>query len=481
MACLVTVLVTLAIYWPARHYGFVDYDDNDYVFQNPTVSAGLRWYGLEWSFVDQHASNWHPLTWLSHMLDCQLFGVNPGPAHMVNVLIHCANTVLLLLLLNSLTGKFWRSVMVATLFAWHPLHVESVAWISERKDVLSGFFFMLTLWMYVLYARREAAPPPASSENPKTDNATATPRRIFYRLSLGFFILGLLSKPMLVTTPLILLLIDFWPMNRFAPCGQTVAGSKTTKIILTEKLPFYLASIVIGIITFLAQREGGATSSGAPLGVFTRVGGAVTGYLGYLEKLFWPNNLSCLYLRPAHINPHTLLIAILVLLGISLFSATQLRRPYLIMGWLWFGGMLLPVSGLIQFGLQSIADRYTYLPSIGFFIMCVWGAADLAESLVPIRVRKLSLGAVAVALLSVCALRSAQQLACWRNTETLMDQALKIDPDNYIAHADLGIYLDRVGRTRDARQQHELVRQLDPGLARSANSTNAAKTLNAQK
>ena len=400
---------------------------------------------------------------------------------MINVLLHCANTLLLLLLLNSLTGKFWRSAMVAALFAWHPLHVESVAWISERKDVLSGFFFMLTLWMYVLYARPGAALFSAQLKNPKPALTTPAPRTLFYKLSLGFFILGLLSKSMLVTVPLILLLIDFWPLNRFDPFGRDATGMKNTKMVLSEKLPFFAAAVVIGIIAFLAQRAGGATSSGAPLGFLFRAGQAATGYLDYLEKLFWPTNLSCLYLRPDHIRPGTLLIAILVLIGISIFSATDGRRPYLIVGWLWFAGMLLPVSGLIQFGLQSIADRYTYLPSIGFFILCVWGTADLAETFIPPGVRGLSLGTVAVALLAACSVSSRQQLAYWQNTETLMDHALKIDPDNYIAHADLGIYLDRIGRTQDARRQHQLVRELDPALAQSSSPANTSKTPSAQK
>ena len=472
--CLALVLGTLAIYWPVRHYGFVDYDDNDYVFDNPTVRAGLSWWGLAWAFVDQHASNWHPLTWLSHMLDCQLFGVNPGPAHLVNVLFHCANAVLLLLLLNSMTGAFWRSAVVAALFAWHPLRVESVAWISERKDVLSGFFFMLTLWMYVLYVKREVLPCPTNSEEKLWSKFTsASPRLFFYKLSVGFFVLGLLSKPMLVTVPLILLLMDFWPFNRFAVFNQNPSKLKIARDLLAEKSPFFLFSIIVGVITFFAQREGGATTSGPPLGITSRMGDAVVGYLSYLEKLFWPHNLTCLYLRPNHVNPGALAVAVLVLTGIFVLAATHLRRrPYLMMGWLWFVVMLLPVSGLIQFGLQSVADRYTYLPSIGFYVICVWMVAESAEVLFPPVARRLLPGSLAAAILVACALLSRHQLGYWRNTQTLMEHALTIDPNNYVAHDDLGVYFSKIGRTQDALMQFQLERELEPDMARPSGQEN---------
>ncbi len=481
LVCLALVLGTLAIYWPARHYGFVDYDDNDYVFNNPTVRAGLSWWGLAWSFVDQHASNWHPLTWLSHMLDCQLFGLNAGPAHLVNVLFHCANAVLLLLLLNSMTGAFWRSAVVAALFAWHPLHVESVAWISERKDELSGFFFMLTLWMYVLHIKREVVPFPKNmEENHRSKLISASRRSFFYRLSLGFFVLGLLSKPMLVTVPLVLLLIDFWPLTRFAASNRDKPVSKIARELLADKLPFFVLSIVIGVVTFFAQREGGATTSGPPLGYFSRMGDAIVGYLRYLENIFWPQNLTCLYLRPAQVNAGELLLAVLVLAGISFLAVMNLRRrPYLMMGWLWFLGMLLPVSGLVQFGLQSIADRYTYLPSIGFFIMGVWAVAEAAEILSLPAARKLLPGMAATAVLAGCAMLSRHQLTFWQNTGTLMERALKIDPDNYVAHGDLGVYFSKIGRTKDALVQYQLERELDPNFGRSTESSTSSNSLKA--
>ena len=477
LVCLLLALGTLAIYWPVRHYGFVDYDDNDYVFNNPTVRSGLSWWGLAWAFVDQHASNWHPLTWLSHMLDCQLFGLNPGPAHLINVLFHCANAALLLLLLNSMTSAFWRSAAVAALFAWHPLRVESVAWISERKDVLSGFFFMLTLWMYVLHVKRKLLPFPANVAEKLWSRFTSpSPHLFFYKLSLGFFVLGLLSKPMLVTVPLVLLLIDVWPLNRFAAAGKDMPPLKIAKNLLAEKLPFFLFSAVVGVITFSAQREGGATASGPPLGITSRMEDAVVSCLAYLEKLFWPRDLACLYLRPVHINLSGLLIAVLVVAAISILALVNLhRRPYLMMGWLWFVVMLLPVSGLIQFGLQSIADRYTYLPSIGLYVMCVWAAAELAAALFPPVVRRLLPGIVAAAVLVACALWSRHQLGYWQNTQTLMEHALKIDPNNYVAHDDLGVYFSRIGRTQDALVQFQRERELEPDLAHpSGNSSRSS-------
>ena len=471
---LALVLGTLAIYWPVRHYGFVDYDDNDYVFNNPTVRDGLSGWGLVWSFVDQHAGNWHPLTWLSHMLDCQLFGLKAGAHHLVNVLIHCANTILLFRLLSSMTGAFWRSACVAALFAWHPLRVESVAWISERKDVLSGFFFLLTLWMYVLYVKREIHPAAVKEEEERPpDGPPASRRKIFFRLSLCFLILGLLSKPMLVTVPLVLLLMDFWPLHRYVPAGGNLSRGETVKGLLTEKLPFIFLSTAFGVIAFFAQQAGGATASAPSLGAFSRMGDVIVGYLIYLQKIFWPRNLTFLYLRPDHVNPGLLWVAVFVLAGISLLAAFNLRRrPYLAMGWLWFLGMLLPVSGLIPFGLQSIADRYTYLPSIGFFLMCTWGAAELAAIVLPSRVRRFGEVAGTAVMLCACAGLSRCQLAYWENTQTLMEHALEIDPENYIAHGNLGIYFSRMGRTQDALRQYQLERELDPNLVSQPGATN---------
>jgi protein O-mannosyl-transferase len=471
LACLLLALVTLVLYWPVRHFDFVQYDDNNYVFDNPTVCGGLSWGGLVWSFVDAHASNWHPLTWLSHMLDCQLFGLNPGAAHLVNVLLHCANAVLLLLLLRSMTGAFWRSALVAALFAWHPLRVESVAWISERKDVLSGFFFMLTLWTYVLYAQRQGRTRIATAV-PTEGSTGAASGSGFYALSLIFFTLGLLSKPMLVTVPFVLLLLDIWPLDRFRPLNRAdTAGSPGALILgiprrrLIEKIPFGFLAAILAVITLWAQRYGNAVVPLESFGVGARIENALVDYGSYLEKFFWPRNLTCLYLRPTRVPGSSLAVAVMVLAAISALAIVQRRRrPYFLLGWLWFLGMLIPVCGLIQVGLQSIADRYTYLPSIGLALVLVWGGGDLAAGLHSERARRIAAGGVAVLLLSICAILTRHQLGYWKDTRTLMEHALQIDPNNYVAHDDLGVYYSKLGRTQEALFHYRRARELDPAL-----------------
>jgi hypothetical protein len=435
LACTFLVLATLAVYWPARHYKFVAYDDDNYVYNNPTVLAGFTWQGVEWSFVDRQANNWHPLTWISHMLDCQLFGLDAGGPHMVNVAFHCANAVLLFLLLQALMRRnaetpsadvFWRNLFVAALFALHPLRVESVAWISERKDVLSGFFGMLTLLCYTKYATGSGRP------------QLSLP----YKLAVLFFACSLLSKPMLVTLPLVMLLLDYCPLQRFlvAPKlpGSEDGNASTLQRLLIEKWPFFLLTAVFCVITLLAQHPGLPSQN---VSVFYRIEMIAVNYLGYLEKLVWPQNLSFLYLPPEIIPVSQFALAILILLGISAFAfACRRRCPAFAIGWPWFLIVLLPVCGLVSLGRLSIADRYTYIPGIGFYLMVTWGLADLAGKLFPTRVKQILLGIAAVIVLAVCAVLSRQQLAFWQNTKALYDHALKIDPNNYVAKQNLHIY-----------------------------------------
>jgi protein O-mannosyl-transferase len=500
---LLLVLVTLALYWPARHYDFVQYDDPEYVSENPTVREGLTRWGLVWAVVDAHASNWHPLSWASHMLDCQLFGLNAGAHHLVNVLLHCANAALLFLLLEAMTGAFWRSGFVAAIFAWHPLRVESVAWISERKDVLSGLFFMLTLWAYVQYAKRSNAPGPPSSvsaeslpsathgseggpaPSPTGAVAEGSERGLFYRLSLVLFVLGLLAKPMVVTVPGVLLLLDFWPLRRFPGAGSASGGAGTLSLagkLVLEKLPFIFFSVGVSVITFLAQKAGGAVVSLQSEGLSARLAHALAGYLVYMEKVFLPRDLAVLYLRPQTVPPLTLAAAAALLLFISTMAVLNLhRRPYLAVGWLWFLGTLLPVSGLVQAGLQSVADRYTYLAAIGLSLMLAWGVGDLTAARSSIddrpgcragfglaiwsRLRKPLAATATGFVLLTCAVLTRHQLGYWRNTETLMNRTLQIDPNNYVAHQDLGVYFARIGQTEQARFHRQRVRELDPALA----------------
>lgn len=503
--CLVLVLVTLALYWPARQFDFVQYDDDEYVFNNQTVRSGLTWYGLAWAFVDSHAANWHPLTWISHMVDCQLFGLNPRPPHLENVLLHCGNTVLLFLLLRTMTGTLWRSAFVAALFAWHPLRVESVAWVSERKDVLSGFFFFLTLLTYVKYARckvqspnselqdiaKEVEPPPPSSiiHNPSSgirhSPSISHHAWTFWRwFSLACFSLGLLAKPMLVTVPFVLLLMDFWPLRRFDRSPGEASATSTPNAqspatnflpLLVEKIPFFLLSAAVAVVTFFAQRSGGAIVSLKAENAATRVANMFAGYLGYLEKVFWPHDLSFLYLRPDSVPILTIVLGALVLLGGTGLALLIIRSrwplatrhsPFAI-GWLWFLGMMLPVSGLAQTGLHAITDRYTYLPSIGLAVMVVWGLSELAPALAPRQTGMASLVAGGLTVLCACLGLTRHQLGFWRNTETLMEHALQIDPNNYIAHQDLAVYYTKLGQTEAARQHRLKFQHLDPALRNS--------------
>ncbi|HTR43823.1 MAG TPA: hypothetical protein VMH87_19600 [Pseudomonadales bacterium] len=423
-ACAFLVIATLAVYWPARHYQFVAYDDDDYVYQNPVVQKGLTWQGLEWAFVDRQANNWHPLTWLSHMADCQVFGLDAGGPHMVNVALHCANAVLLFLLLETLMRRsnekspqpcsFWRNFFVATLFALHPLRVESVAWISERKDVLSGFFGLLALLCYAKYA--------------SVDNKSKISWP--YRLAVMFFACSLLAKPMLVTLPFVMLLFDYWPLQRLS--------LSSLKPLLKEKLPFFSLSVAFAIITLFAQQPGLPSQH---TGLLDRIESIAVNYLGYIEKLLWPENLSFLYLRPATIPYEQFLLAVIVLLGISALACACWRRcPAVTVGWLWFLIVLLPVCGVVSLGRLSIADRYTYLASIGFYIMVIWGLVDLAGKVLPVRAKELLLGIAAVIVLAACAFASRQQLGYWQNSQTLFDHALKVDPNNYVAKQNLHIY-----------------------------------------
>ncbi|MDR3457916.1 MAG: hypothetical protein P4N60_10755 [Verrucomicrobiae bacterium] len=419
---LLLVLVTLAVYWPVRHHDFINYDDDDYVYANDMVKAGLTWQGFEWAFMGTHAVNWHPLTWLSHMLDCQLFGVNPGAHHLMNVLIHSANAVLLLWLLDLLTGKFWRSALVAGLFALHPLRVESVAWVAERKDVLCGFFFLLTLLMYVrhVYAPARRARPGSGIE---------------LRLALLFYALALLCKPMVVTLPLILLLLDFWPLRRFADSNPQASSFK---LQLREKWPFFFLAAVFSGITVLAQHGVLPAQPGNPLLLLENL---LLEYAGYIEMMLWPHNQSFLYLRPEHISGLQLLLAALVVVGMSIWTlADRQRRPWLAVGWFWFLVMLLPVTAVQLPGL-FIADRYTYLPGIGFCVLVVWGIAGLLAALPAQRVVTTSACLFAVTLLLVCAGLTREQLGFWQNTRTLLEHALKIDPHNGVAQINLRVYL----------------------------------------
>ena len=466
--CLALAMTTLAVFMPVAGQGFVNYDDSDYVTENAHVQSGLKWENVVWAFTTGHASNWHPLTWLSHMLDCQLFGLKAGGPHLVSVGFHIANTLLLFLLLRRMTGALWRSALVAALFALHPLHVESVAWASERKDVLSAFFFLLTIWAYVRHV--EVQSPKSNVQSQATRNTQHASRFTFhvsrfYLLSLSFFVLGLMSKPMLVTMPFVLLLIDYWPLRRPGATSlesQPVAGL----LLLLEKVPFFVLSVASSVITFLVQRKGGAVSTALTFG--ERIANALVSYVRYIGKTFWPKNLSILYPHPGHWPTWQVMASAGLLLAVSAAVILMARRrPYLAVGWLWFCGTLIPVIGLIQVGIQSMADRYTYVPLIGLFIMLAWGI----DELMPARPWRGSALAIGAALsLAACGLLTERQIRFWRDSEALFGHAVKVTRDNYLAYNNLGFYLNNQGRTAEAMENYRLSLKINPSYEDALNN-----------
>jgi len=447
---LLLALATVLIYLPATRNGFVNYDDDDYITNNPVVQNGLTLAGAKWAF-GFHASNWFPLTWLSHMADCSVFRLNAGGHHLVSALIHAANAVLLLLLLFRLTGFLLPALFVAALFAWHPLHVESVAWAAERKDVLSTFFALLTLLAYVRFAQAPTAGCRQSTISPAgRDCALLSPATAFYTLSLACFGLGLLAKPMLVTLPFVMLLLDFWPLRRTRPLWT----------LLLEKLPFLLLSAAACIVTVLAQKG----EAMVPLHLVSpqlRLENSVTAYVGYLQKTIWPTSLSVFYPLPRHVAFSAFLVAVITLLALSAGAwCERRRRPYLLVGWLWYLGTLVPVIGLVQVGNQAMADRYTYFPLVGIFLAATFAIRDFAAA------RHLSprwLGLIACAVLAVCLLLTEKQLSYWRDSQTLFTHALAVTGDNALAHLNLGGALEDQGRVADALVEYQETIRLEPG------------------
>jgi protein O-mannosyl-transferase len=425
MICFALAILTLILYWPTAYHGFINFDDPDYIIANPHVNSGLSWPNIVWAFDGAHSANWHPLTWISHMLDCQLFGLKAGDHHLMNVVFHIINTLLLFLWLNTLTGALWRSAMVAALFAWHPLHVESVAWAAERKDVLSAFFFLLTLIVYSAYAKRKTI---AS-----------------YLLALLFFACGLMSKPMVVTLPFVLLLIDFWPLKRIKADEINFANCRR---LLLEKIPFFALAVAGSIITFFAQK--GALWSSGNLTFGFRAANALISYLRYISKTFWPKDLALIYPYPHHWPLSFVIIASLLLVVWSaLFVFRAGRNPYLFTGWFWFLGMLVPAIGFVQAGVQSMADRYMYLPSIGLFILVVWSASDLLLLIPYERIIATLLGTLALGGCFIC---TSLQLKYWENSVRLFTHTIAITTDNYLAYNCLGQTLENLGRTNEAYQ-----------------------------
>jgi len=461
---LALALVTAALYWPMLHHNFVNLDDEAYITANPHVQSGLTWAGFIWAFQIGYAAYWHPLTWMSHMLDCQLYGLNPGGHHLTNLLFHIANTWLVLLLLNQMTGAIWRSALVAALFAWHPLHVESVAWACERKDVLSTFFWLLALVAYVRYAQKRSR-----VAGRKSSAATVSLQTLDYALALFFFACGLMSKPMVVTLPCVLLLLDFWPLYRFSWFQASSSEkpsilnykilTKSTFWLVLEKVPFFALAAAGSVVTYFAQRGGGAVwSSGLPLPL--RIANVLVSYLRYISKIFWPADLAVVYPYPHHWPTGLVLCSILVLVVWSALFILRIRQnPYLFIGWFWFLGTLVPAIGIVQVGPQSMADRFTYLPSIGFFLLLVWGLNDLVNYRPAWRPAVL-LGATAA--LAACLIGAGNQLKYWQNSIVLLRHTLAITKDNYIACNFLGRALDQAGANDESLALYAESVRLEP-------------------
>ena len=459
------LVATVCIYWPVGHHEFVNFDDPDYVTENPHTQAGLTWGSVRWAFTESHSSNWHPLTWMSHMLDCQLFGLNPSGHHLMNLGFHTANVLLLFVLLRQLTGSSWRAGLVAGLFALHPLHVESVAWVAERKDVLSTCFGLLTLLSYAKHVRRVS---PQVSITPVANSRIAFGKSPWYWAALGWFACGLMSKPMLVTWPCVLLLLDFWPLQRFSWPLRTMPAAKWQGILL-EKIPFLLLTLASCLVTLIVQRGSGATVSLDFLPLSARLAQVSVAYVRYLGKTFWPDDLAAFYpYVKMSWDSAAVWGATVFLLLVTLVVLRQVRaRPYLATGWFWFLGTLVPVIGLVQVGRQAIADRYTYIPHIGLFLALVWVGAEASQyARLPRSARALT----ACLLLLTCGLLTSRQLAHWKNTGVLAQQSIRATQGNYIAHAQLAGQLVLEGKLEEALAQCRIALQFRPDFAETHNT-----------
>ena len=449
-------LATIGTFLPTLANSFIEFDDPGYVTRNYHVRRGLSWETVTWAFATAKTGNWHPLTWLSHALDCQIYGLNPLGHHLTSILLHTANTLLLFMVLRRATGALWRSALVAALFGLHPLRVESVSWAAERKDVLSGLFFMLTLWAYLKHVssvRCQVSGVEAGSwvrkQGAEAECGIHPTHRVscitfhvsrFYVLALLFFALGLISKPMVVTLPLVLLVLDYWPLRRV----QSSKFKVPTLRLVFEKLPFFILAVVVGIVTMIVQKRGGNLES---LPLSFRVSHAAVSYLSYCAKTLWPHHLAVFYPRPPQWPAGLVIGGVLLLAAAGVLAFWQRhRRPYLLTGWLWYLVMLLPVCGLVAIGAHEVANRYTYLPGIGLLLIAVWAGADLVQGR---RYGKMVLAGMALVALMACGLSTLKEQRYWRTDKTLFERAYQTTSSNYVACIHLASALAAEGeRTR---------------------------------
>ena len=465
------MLLSVLVLWtflPSLRNGFVNFDDPLYVCGNLHVQKGLNWDSIKWAFTTYAGGFWHPLTWLSLMLDCQLFGLHAGGHHLSGLVLHVANTLLLFVVFRRMTGTTWRSGFVAALFALHPLHVETVAWISDRKDVLSALFWMLTLWAYGRYAEVQSLKSKVQSQGTGagSHNAASSPlyhaprtthhASRYYGLSLLFFACGLMSKATVLTLPLVLLLLDWWPLGRLQRSGRNPRLST----LCLEKVPFLAAGFVAGLVSIYGQKELGALPTATQFPVGERIANAILSYTRYLAQTFWPTGLAAYYPYPRTFAVAPVVGAALVTVAISavVWRAAR-RRPYLAVGWLWYLVTLLPAIGLVQVGGHARADRYTYLPLIGLFMLLAWGAQDLTRRW---RHQAIWLAGAGAAVMILCAGLSRQQLGYWKDSETLFQRALAVSPDNIMALNNLGAALAEQGQPDEAIRRFREALRLMP-------------------
>jgi protein O-mannosyl-transferase len=434
--CILLSVAILVAYWPVQHHDLISLDDIDYITGNPYVKAGLTWDSFLWAMKDVHTGYWHPLTWVSHMLDYQLFRSRIGGHHWTSVIFHIANSMLLYAVLKRMSGSVGKSALVAALFAVHPLNVESVAWVSERKNVLCTFFWFMGMWSYAYYVER--------------------PTLYRYCLIFVIFSLGLMSKPMIVTFPFTLLLLDYWPMGR-------ITSWKMLSRLVYEKIPFFILAAIVGTVTYLASLHGNVTISIDKLPVGDRLINACVSYTKYLEKMFWPQNLAVFYPYSREFGSFQTGVAILFLSVIScvaIFIAHKYR--YALVGWLWYLGTLVPVIGLIQVGKQAMADRYAYIPMVGLFIIIAWGIPDLLEGWPR---RKIILTVSSVAVISSLMICTVMQVRYWQNSVTLFEHALRVTDMNSRAYYNLGIAFTDMGMLKEATDHFAYAIRLEPEYA----------------
>jgi tetratricopeptide (TPR) repeat protein len=434
------IVLNVLVYASVWRHDFVSFDDPQYVTENVHVTGGLTWAGVRWALTTGEAGNWHPLTWISHMLDVRLFGVHAGPQHVTNLVLHIVNSLLLFGVLWRMTGALGLSAFVGALFAVHPIHVESVAWISERKDVLSTFFWFLGVWAYVDYVREG--------------------KWTRYALVFLFLALGLMSKPMLVTFPFALLLLDYWPLSR------PVSGR-----LVVEKMPLFALVAASSVVTFLAQSRGGAVSALAALPLTSRVANAVVAYVGYIQKMLWPVQLAVLYPYSREFGWRLALAAVVLITLTALATIESRRYRYVLVGWLWYLGTLVPVIGLVQVGIQSMADRYAYVPSVGLFIIVAWGVTDLLRALPH---RRVTILAAAGSAIVACTFTARTQVQYWRDSLTLWEHAASVSPGDAHVETALGSVLSEKGKVAEATALFADALQREPQFAEAHNKLGVA-------